>query len=225
MLTVKNLSLYKRRREKQLLQGISLEFASGAITLLLGKSGAGKSSLLRCLAQLEPVYEGEILFQGQSLKKLPAARRAGCLSYIAQSYALFPHLTALNNCSQPLQVVQGKNLQEARQQAMEVLASLGMEDYASSYPCELSGGQQQRIAIARALTLNPAILLLDEPSSALDPQNSRQLANILLSLSAEGKTIVISTQDISFASQLSGRTYLLENGRVEGYSEKQPKEI
>ena len=92
------------------------------------------------------------------------------------------------------------------------MASLGMEEYASSYPCELSGGQQQRIAIARALALNPAILLLDEPSSALDPHNSGQLANILLSLSREGKTIMIATQDMTFASQLSARTYRLEKG-------------
>lgn len=90
MLTIKNLSLYKRRRQNPLLQEISMEFPRGSITLLLGKSGAGKSSLLRCLAHLETAYEGEILFHGKSLKELPAAKRACCLSYIAQSYALFP---------------------------------------------------------------------------------------------------------------------------------------
>lgn len=220
MLTVKNLSLSKRRRASPLLQEVSLEFSSGSISLLLGKSGAGKSSLLRCLAQLETAYEGDILFRNQSLKELPATQRASSLSYIAQSYALFPHLTALDNCSQPLQVVQRKSRQEARQQALEVMTSLGMEEYASSYPCELSGGQQQRIAIARALALNPAILLLDEPSSALDLQNSQQLANILFNLSAEGKIIVVATQDMSFVSQLSAQTYRLEKGRVEGYNER-----
>jgi ABC-type polar amino acid transport system ATPase subunit len=220
MLTVKNLSLSKRRRTTPLLQEVSLEFSCGSISLLLGKSGAGKSSLLRCLAQLETAYEGDIFFRNQNLKELPATQRAGSLSYIAQSYALFPHLTALDNCSQPLQVVKRKSQQEARQQAWEVMTSLGMEEYASSYPCELSGGQQQRIAIARALALNPAILLLDEPSSALDLQNSQQLANILLRLSTEGKIIVVATQDMSFVSQLSAQTYRLEKGRVEGCEER-----
>lgn len=214
MLTVKNLSLYKRRRANPLLQEVSLEFPKGSMTLLLGESGAGKSSLLRCLAQLE-AYEGEILFKGQNLKELPIGQRASCLSYIAQSYALFPHLTALDNCSQPLQVAQGKSPLEARKQALEMMTSLGMESYASSYPCELSGGQQQRIAIARALALNPAILLLDEPSSALDPQNSQQLAKILCGLSEKGKTVVIATQDTYFASQLSARICRLKEGRLE----------
>jgi ABC-type polar amino acid transport system ATPase subunit len=214
MLTVKNLSLYKQRRKNPLLQEISLEFPKGSITLLLGKSGAGKSSLLRCLAQLETAYKGEILYQHQELKKLPSTKRASCISFIAQSYALFPHMTALKNCSQPLQVVHGKSLQEATQRALEIMASLDMEEYASSYPCELSGGQQQRIAIARALALNPDVLLLDEPSSALDPQNTNQLANILANLSADGKTIVIATQDMPFALQLSARAYRLEAGRL-----------
>lgn len=214
MLTAKNLSLYKLRRTAPLLEKVSVEFAIGSINLLLGKSGSGKSSLLRCLAQLEIDYEGEIAFQGKNLKNLTTKERGNCLSYIAQSYALFPHLTALKNCSQPLQVVHGKNAQMAKLQALEIMASLGIEEYASCYPQELSGGQRQRVAIARALGSNPSILLLDEPSSALDSHNSQQLATILLDLASKGKIVVIATQDATFASQLPADHYHLENGKL-----------
>ncbi len=214
MLTVKNLSLSKLRRKEPILKEISLEFSPGSITMLLGKSGSGKSSLLRCLAQLETEYEGTIENQGHSLKNLTAFQRGGYISFISQSYALFPHLTAFNNCVQPLRVVCGLSEKEASQKALTIMTSLGMQEYTSAYPCELSGGQQQRIAIARALALNPAVLLLDEPSSALDPQNSNQLAQILQELASQGKTIVIASQDMTFVSQLSAHTYYFEEGRI-----------
>lgn len=212
MLTIKNLYLKKGIPPKQILNGISVFFPQGEISLLMGRSGAGKSSLMRCVAQLDTTYEGEVLYNGESLKGLAASKRAQALSYIAQGYALFPHLTALENCSQPLQVVLKIKASEAKQKAFAVMKSLGMAEYISSYPNELSGGQQQRIAIARALALDPQILLLDEPSSALDPDNSAQLAKILRELASQGKTLVVSTQDMLFAEQLQGTTYCIDNG-------------
>lgn len=214
MLTIKNLSLKKGSPSKQILQDISVCFPQGEISLLVGPSGAGKSSLMRCLAQLETAYEGEVLFTGESIKDLTSSKRAQTLSYIAQNYALFPHLTALENCSQPLSVVANMKASEAKQAALDVMESLGMAGYASAYPGELSGGQQQRIAIARALALSPKILLLDEPSSALDPDNSAQLAKILKDLASQGKTIVISTQDMPFAEMLQATSYCIDNGRL-----------
>lgn len=214
MLTIKNLYLKKGSPSKQILQGISVCFPQGEISLLVGKSGAGKSSLMRCMAQLETAYEGQVLFNGQSIQGLAASRRAQTLTYIAQGYALFPHLTALDNCSQPLQVVAKMQVSEAKQKAMAVMNSLGMAEYASAYPCELSGGQQQRIAIARALALDPQVLLLDEPSSALDPENSAQVAKILKELASQGKTLVISTQDMFFAEQLRATSYCIDNGNL-----------
>lgn len=214
MLTIKNIYLKKGSPPKQILKGISICFSQGEISLLIGRSGAGKSSLMRCMAQLETTYEGEVLVNGQSLQGLAASRRAQTLSYIAQGYALFPHLTALDNCSQPLQVVAKMQASEARQKARAVMNSLGMAEYGSAYPNELSGGQQQRIAIARALALDPQVLLLDEPSSALDPDNSAQLAKILKRLASQGKTFVISTQDMHFAEQLQGTCYCIDNGRL-----------
>lgn len=212
MLTIKNLYLKKGSPLKQILQGISTCFHQGEISLLIGRSGAGKSSLLRCIAQLENAYEGEVLFNEGSLKGLTSSRRAQTLGYIAQGYALFPHLTALDNCSQPLQVVAKMRESEAKQKAMAVMKSLGMVEYISAYPSELSGGQQQRIAIARALALDPQILLLDEPSSALDPDNSAQLSKILRELASQDKTIVISTQNMLFAEQLQATSYCIDNG-------------
>jgi len=215
MLTIKNLYLKKGSPLKQILEGISVCFPQGEISLLIGRSGAGKSSLMRCMAQLE-TYEGGVLFNGEPLQGLAASRRAQTLSYIAQGYALFPHLTALDNCSQPLQVVAKIQASEAKQKAVAVMKSLGMAEYGSAYPSELSGGQQQRIAIARALALDPQILLLDEPSSALDPDNSKQLAKILRELALQGKTLVVSTQDMLFAEQLQGTCYCIDNGRLQG---------
>ena len=216
MLIVKNLYLKKGFGLKQILEGISVSFSPGEISLLIGKSGAGKSSLMRCMAQLETDYEGEVLFNGESLQSLPASKRAQTLSYIAQGYALFPHLTALENCSQPLEVVTKMPATLAKEKALAVMGSLGMAEYGLAYPGELSGGQKQRIAIARALALDPKVLLLDEPSSALDPVNSAQLAKILRELAVQGKTIVVSTQDMPFAEQLQGTFYRIEKGRLSG---------
>lgn len=216
MLTIKNLDLKKGSPLKHILKGISVCFPKGEISLLVGKSGAGKSSLMRCMAQLETTYEGEVLFNGEVLQGLTASKRAQTLSYIAQGYALFPHLTALDNCSQPLQIVAKMRASEAKQKAVAVMESLGMAEYSSAYPSELSGGQQQRIAIARALALDPQVLLLDEPSSALDPDNSAQLAKILKELALDGKTIVVSTQDMLFAEQLQGTCYCIEKGLFGG---------
>lgn len=216
MLTINNLYLKKGTPLKQILKGISICFPQGEISLLMGRSGAGKSSLMRCIAQLETTYEGEVLFKGQSLRDLSASRRAQILGYIAQGYALFPHLTALDNCSQPLRVVGKLQAREAKQKAMAVMSSLGMAEYGSAYSGELSGGQQQRIAIARALALDPEILVLDEPSSSLDSENSAQLAQILIKVASLGKTVVVSTQDMFFAKQLQGTRYCIDKGRVQG---------
>lgn len=214
MLEVKNLSLKKGNNGRQILADISLCLPSGSITLLLGKSGAGKSTLLRCIAQLESDYQGSIEWASRPINKMLPKERALLISFISQSYTLFPHLTALENCTQPLQLVCGKTKEEAKQQATDLLTTLDMEAYAKAYPHELSGGQRQRVAIARALTLKPKFLLLDEPTSALDPENSKRLAAHLFQLREQGTGIVISTQDTFFAQLVCERSYILEEGRI-----------
>lgn len=214
MLTANSISLKKGTNKTTILSNVSVELPKGSITLFFGSSGAGKSTLLRCLAQLETQYEGDIFYDGLLLKKLPAQKRARLISFISQSYALFPHLTVLDNCAQVLQITGLEEPALARQKALDSLAALGMDTYAKSYPQDLSGGQKQRVAIARALTLNPAMLLLDEPTSALDPENTFILSKILGTLRDQGKGIVIATQDMNFASQVIERAYFMQAGVI-----------
>lgn len=207
MLATNNLSLKKGKT--QILKEITYEFPVNCITLVLGKSGAGKSSLLRCLAGLETGYEGSITFYDSPLKPLKAKERSQFVGFIPQKYALFPHLTAMQNCIQPLQVVQGKSLQAACSASIEALELLDMGNFVNAYPGQLSGGQQQRVAIARALVCNPELLLFDEPTSSLDPVNAKNLAEIVLRLRQSGKGIVISTHDMNFAALVEERSLIL----------------
>jgi ABC-type polar amino acid transport system ATPase subunit len=212
MLEVKNLTLAKQKKE--ILKRVSLNLMRNRCTLLLGKSGSGKTSLLRSIAQIEKGYEGKICKGRQRLDLLSAKRRCRILGYVPQEFALFPHLNVLDNCAYPLRVVLQRNREEAEEEARGILQSLAMQDYFLARPHELSGGQQQRVAIARALILNPAFLLLDEPTSALDPENTALLVDIVQKLVAEGAGVVISTQDMEFARKVLDRAVFLSEGEI-----------
>lgn len=216
MLRIRHLSLSKRRQNTSasILRDISLDIHRGKITLLLGKSGSGKTSVLRCIAQLERAYEGEISYGEKGLDQLSPHERCQTLGFVAQSYALFPFMSVLDNCAHPLRWVMGLDRHKAHDRARGVLDSLGMGDWIDSFPHQLSGGQQQRVAIARALALNPIFLLLDEPTSALDPENTNLLVDIFAKLVAAGKGIIISSQDMLFASQVLDQVFFLEEGQV-----------
>lgn len=209
-LKVSKLTLSKKK--KNILEGISVDIAPSEITLLLGKSGSGKTSLLRCLTQLESDYEGQISWQETELRTLK--NRAALLGFVPQLYPLFPHKTVLDNCAMPLIHLKGFSKADAYEAVKSKLASFDMASYASAYPAELSGGQQQRIAIVRALLLNPRFLLLDEPTSALDPENANKLIAILQALKKEGKGVIISSQDMRFAEAIYDRAIFLENGKM-----------
>ncbi len=206
------ISLKKKR--KALLDQIECNFPLGRTTLLLGKSGSGKTSLLRCIAQLEADYTGEILWGTGALKMLTPKERSQLLGFVPQSYALFPHMTAFDNCMRPLRNLHGYSKMEAKAKVDELFAFLDIAKYTSAYPQELSGGQQQRVAIARALALSPLFLLLDEPTSALDPENTQRLVEILKQLRELGKGIILSTQDMAFAKATFDRALFLEEGMV-----------
>lgn len=212
MLKLDKISLHLNRRK--ILKHISCVIPGGRITVLLGKSGSGKTSLLRCIAQLERQYEGDLLYQDVHLKGLPSAQKCKILGFVAQSYALFPHMNAQENCAHPLNVAAKHSKSLAYELAESQLKRLGLGSYLHSYPHQLSGGQQQRVAIARALMLNPSFLLLDEPTSALDPENTEILVGILQKMKQEGKGIIIATQDMLFADRILDRVFFLEDGAV-----------
>jgi ABC-type polar amino acid transport system ATPase subunit len=212
MLIVKKVTVVKSR--SPILSEISLAIPRGRTTLLLGKSGSGKTTLLRCLAQLEEISQGEILYTGKPLSALSSPQRCQTVGFVPQAYPLFPHMTVLANCAQPLELILGWSKKQAQARALETLSQFGLETMSAASPSRLSGGQQQRVAIARALCLDPLFLLFDEPTSALDPENTEIFLNIISSLASQGKGIVISTQDMSFAAQALDLAYFLEGGNL-----------
>jgi ABC-type polar amino acid transport system ATPase subunit len=214
MLKVKKLSLGNILRE------VSLEISEKRITLLLGKSGSGKTTLLRCIAHLDKNYTGEIEYQGQKISSLSSQKRCQLLGFVPQTFALFPHMTILDNCAQSLRL-QRASKESAYEKSRARLDSLDMGKFANRKPHELSGGQQQRAAIARALVLDPAYLLFDEPTSALDPENTELFIEILHGF--RGKGILIASQDMAFASKILDRAFFMENGSlVEHYDGAKP---
>lgn len=214
MLTAKNISL--KKKNKQILRQVSACFPKGCISLLRGKSGAGKSSLLRCLAALETSYTGQVLYDTRDIQELPPAQKAVSVSFIAQSYALFPHLTVLENCTHAQIVVLKIPPNKAKEKALEMLTYFGMQEYTESYPKTLSGGQKQRVAVARAMLMQPGMLLLDEPTSALDQENGQILAKILIELRNQGTGIIVATHDESFAASIAEKVYIVDDGIITG---------
>lgn len=214
MLKVNKLSLLKQGAK--ILKEIGIELPKGRITLLLGKSGSGKTTLLRCLAQLETGYKGEILLNEEDIRQIGRKQRCQTFGFVPQSYPLFPHMSALENCFHPLALKIGHK--QARLEGEKMLQFLGMERYLNSYPHQLSGGQQQRVALGRSLILGPSWLFLDEPTASLDPENRELFIELIERLKREGHGVVISTQDMPFAAKVVDRAYFLEEGAVvEGY--------
>lgn len=217
MVITHNLSLRYSRKESLILNDVSITFPAGRITVLLGKSGAGKTSLLRSIAGLEKPIHGSILIDGKDLSKMPCSQRARNVGIVFQQFNLFPHLTVLQNCMQPLMVNNAMFEDEARTKALAYLKMVEMEALAHRYPMQLSGGQQQRVAIARALCLEPQVLLLDEPTSALDPANTKALQRLLQYFAEQGLALVISSHDMEFVRNILDRAYLIENGNIIDY--------
>lgn len=195
------------------LKDLSCTLLPGRITAFIGPSGAGKTTLLKSLVGLVPVRAGQVVVNGSELINLSLKQRSEVLGYVFQDFNLFPHLTILQNCLEP-QLVHGRTLAQATELALKNLQGLGMQEFACKYPAQLSGGQQQRVAIARALCLQPQILLLDEPTASLDPHNTDLLAQILKKLVAQGLTIGLSSQDMSFVRKIFDRVYYMQAGQI-----------
>lgn len=198
-------NLYKKYSESEMiLKNVNLEIEKGEVISIIGASGGGKSTLLRCLIGLEEIDSGTII--------VPEKNKMGM---VFQSFNLFPHMTALQNIMESLIVVDKMENSKAKEIALELLEKVGLKERANFYPKTLSGGQKQRVAIARALAKNPELLLFDEPTSALDPEMVKEVEAVIEELrNTSDITMVIVSHEIDFVNQISDRIVVMENGQV-----------
>jgi ABC-type polar amino acid transport system ATPase subunit len=205
----------KRFGGNTVLDGVDLRIAPGEVVSILGASGSGKSTLIRCINGLEKLDGGMISVDGHRVddpKQLQLARR--CCGTVFQLFNLYPHMTALRNITlAPIEVLKVPRRQ-AEDEARALLASIGLLERADAYPAQLSGGQRQRVGICRALAMKPRYLLLDEVTSALDPEMTADVLSILAKLAANGTTMLFVTHEIEFARRISNRIVFLERGRL-----------
>jgi ABC-type polar amino acid transport system ATPase subunit len=205
----------KRFGANTVLDGIDLRIAPGEVVSILGASGSGKSTLVRCINGLETLDGGRISVDGNRVddpRQLQRVRR--CCGTVFQLFNLYPHMTALQNITlAPVEVLKLPR-REAEETARALLASVGLLERADAYPAQLSGGQRQRVGICRALAMKPRYLLLDEVTSALDPEMTAEVLSILAKLAAEGTTMLFVTHEIEFARHISNRIVFLDQGRL-----------
>ncbi|WP_117234655.1 amino acid ABC transporter ATP-binding protein [Vibrio maerlii] len=205
----------------QILKGISLDINQGDVVSILGASGSGKSTLLRCINGLETLNGGDIQFKSLSVREkndLSKIRRS--VSTVFQHFNLYPHLTILDNITlAPIEVL-GQTKEQAQEHARELLRLVDLADKEQSFPAQLSGGQKQRIGICRALAMNPECLLLDEVTSALDPEMTSEVLDVLANLASTGTTLIFVTHEIAFAKKISNRIVFLDQGVVRADMDK-----
>ena len=208
--------LHKSFGDLGVLRGIDLEVADHEVVCLIGSSGSGKSTLLRCVNLLEPIDAGRIVVGGEEItaRGVDVDRIRRRIGIVFQAYNLFPHLRVLDNVSLAPRKVLGLGRAEAEGRALELLDRIGLADKARAYPDRLSGGQQQRVAIVRALAMEPRLLLLDEITSALDPELVAEVLNLIRELAGSGMTMLIATHEMSFAREIASRVCFLDAGRI-----------
>jgi polar amino acid transport system ATP-binding protein len=200
----------------EVLKGIDLEVGEHEVVCLIGASGSGKSTLLRCVNLLEPVDAGRIVIQGEEITapgvRVNEIRRR--IGIVFQAFNLFPHMSVLGNVTLAPRRVLGLSKGEADEQATALLGRFGLADKREDYPDRLSGGQQQRVAIVRALAMRPELMLLDEVTSALDPELVAEVLNVIRELAEGGMTMLIATHEMSFARDIANQVCFLDAGRI-----------
>lgn len=215
MIEVKNLE--KSFGDLHILKGITTTIEKGEKVVIIGPSGSGKSTFLRCLNRLEQPSSGQILFEGQDLtamsdKQLYVVREK--MGMVFQHFHLFPHLTIQKNITLAPVKLKLMTQTEADEKASMLLKKVGLSDKAKQYPGQLSGGQKQRIAIARALAMNPDVMLFDEPTSALDPEMVGEVLALMRELAEDGMTMVVVTHEMGFAREVASRVMFMDGGKI-----------
>ncbi|MDB6353109.1 amino acid ABC transporter ATP-binding protein [Trichococcus sp. K1Tr] len=213
---IKTEKLTKSFGDKQVLKGIDEQINSGEVVVIIGPSGSGKSTFLRCMNLLEEPTTGKVIFEGKEINKkgvdIDSIRTK--MGMVFQSFNLFPHLTVLDNIMIGPQHVKKVPKDKAEAIARKLLARMGMSEKADVYPQSLSGGQKQRIAIARALAMEPDMMLFDEPTSALDPEMVGEVLQVMKDLALEGMTMVVVTHEMGFAKEVGDRILFMDDGQV-----------
>ena len=219
-------SVSKNFGEFQALNRVSLDISAGEVLCLIGASGSGKTTLLRCINQLTSIDSGGIWLDGEllgvreeggrlhRLTERQIARQRLKTGMVFQRFNLFPHRTALENITEGPVQVQGRKREEARAEAMELLARVGLAAKAAAYPSQLSGGQQQRVAIARALAMRPMLMLFDEPTSALDPELVGEVLTVMKELARSGMTMMVVTHELGFAREVADTVVYMDHGAI-----------
>ncbi|HLB61735.1 MAG TPA: amino acid ABC transporter ATP-binding protein [Actinomycetota bacterium] len=200
----------------RVLRGVDLSLAEHEVVCLIGASGSGKSTMLRCVNLLEPVDAGRIIVHGEDItaRGVDEDRIRRRIGIVFQAFNLFPHMSVLRNVTLAPEKVLGKQRTDADDEARELLERFGLADKAEEYPDRLSGGQQQRVAIVRALAMRPDIMLLDEVTSALDPELIAEVLNVIRELAAAGMTMLIATHEMGFARDIASRVCFLDDGVI-----------
>jgi polar amino acid transport system ATP-binding protein len=208
--------IHKSFGRLEVLKGIDLSVADHEVICVIGASGSGKSTMLRCINLLEPVDAGRITVRSEEItaRGVDVNRIRRHIGIVFQAFNLFPHMTVLRNITlAPMQAL-GMSRTDAQARALELLKRFGLADKKDEYPDRLSGGQQQRVAIVRALAMRPDIMLLDEVTSALDPELVAEVLNVIRELAAGGMTMVIATHEMGFARDIAARVCFLDAGRI-----------
>ena len=216
MIIVEFRKVTKRFGKLLVLDEVDLAIEEKEVVVLIGPSGSGKSTLLRCINALESINGGDLIVDQisvrESRQKIRLIRQEAGMVF--QQFNLFPQMTALENVAFGPHRVRGLSRREAREQALAMLAKVGLSDRVDHYPSELSGGQQQRVAIARALAVKPKLMLFDEPTSALDPELRHEVLRVMQALAEEGMTMIVVTHEMTFARKVGTRLIFMESGKI-----------
>ena len=209
-------NLHKYFGDNEVLKGVNDHIKKGEVVVVIGPSGSGKSTFLRCLNLLEEPTKGEIIFEGQNItdKNIDINKIREKMGMVFQQFNLFPHKTVLENIKISPINLKNKSKTEAEKIAKDLLVKVGLLEKANAYPASLSGGQKQRIAIARALAMEPDVMLFDEPTSALDPEMVGEVLNVMKNLAKEGMTMVVVTHEMGFAKEVGDRILFMDGGNI-----------